>query len=542
MNCLFCMGAFFKILIMKKMFFLIIFFILYLYGFNQNQRWEVYLGTSNRKDYADDLIETYDKGYFLVGGYDGINGLSIKTDINGTVLYEKDIQSSDDMTVMAAAQDTNGNIYQCGYLVIGERSWPYIAKYDSCGNKQWCRVYFGEPEYTSGWASDIVFGDNGEIIVLTYLNSYEQNKQIFLFGFDTDGNNIWINAYATKDDYPLIANAVAYHLTKNNSEYIIIGYCYWPFPDDSNHVFLRPFFIGVDSLFEEKWILPFAVMDSVFGKAYSCIALNDSINVGVGERWIAGNSKNSILMYFNNEGEELDYIQIPNDAIGPDIIANVSRDIEKINDSVLITSSIWGSTNDGILGELILDTNGTIYNLQERADSLASSPYLIKTFDSCFVISVDIKITLYDWDILIYKIDENLESVPFDTNQYTYDSLCPHQITSSTIDLSDCLIWTDIGETPTPEEYYAKLKTIPIKAFPNPAKENITFGFENTKYHQNMQLQCFDIFGRIIFKEKIYTGQLETEINVSQWNEGLYVAVVMSEGKVLGKVKFMVLR
>ena len=57
-----------------------------------------------------------------------------------------------------------------------------------------------------------------------------------------------------------------------------------------------------------------------------------------------------------------------------------------------------------------------------------------------------------------------------------------------------------------------------------------------------MQLQCFDIFGRKVHKEKIYKGQLETEINISQWNEGLYVAVVMSEGKVLGKGKFVVLR
>ena len=142
----------------------------------------------------------------------------------------------------------------------------------------------------------------------------------------------------------------------------------------------------------------------------------------------------------------------------------------------------------------------------------------------------------------MYKINENLESVPFDTNQYTYDSLCPHQIQSGNIDLSDCLIVTDIGETPTPEEYYAKIKTIPIMAFPNPADDNITFGFENTNLHKNMQLECFDVFGRKVHKEKIYTGQLESEINISQWNEGLYVSVVMSEGKVLGKVKFVVLR
>ncbi len=43
-----------------------------------------------------------------------------------------------------------------------------------------------------------------------------------------------------------------------------------------------------------------------------------------------------------------------------------------------------------------------------------------------------------------------MEDVPFDTTQHVYYSLCPHTIQSGTIDLTDCLIITDIGELPGP--------------------------------------------------------------------------------------------
>ena len=77
-------------------------------GFNQNQRWEVYFGVSNRADYVNDLIEFYDRGYFLVGGYEGTNGWNIKTDINGIELYEKDIYHNDNnLAIESVIQEIN---------------------------------------------------------------------------------------------------------------------------------------------------------------------------------------------------------------------------------------------------------------------------------------------------------------------------------------------------------------------------------------------------------------------------------------------------
>jgi len=529
-----------KIHITIRIILIITFQIINLSLLGQN-RWEVYLGHPYRTDYTNYLIETYDRGYILAGGCKGVDGMIMKTDINGSLLYEKDFQYNNEMVVIAAIQDSSGNTYQCGLLVVyGTISWPYLAKFDSCANKVWCNVYNGSPEYMDGWAQDIVFGNNNEIIVLTRLNNLEQNKQIFLFAYDTDGNNLWKKAYATHDDHPLIAAASSYHLLTDNKEFFISGFCYWPFPGgDTNHVFLRPFFIGIDSNYNEKWILPWAVEDSIFGKAYASIALNDSIIVGVGERWLPGVEKNSIFTSFNRDGVEKGYVQVPNEAIGPDIIANVTRDVQKINDTLLITSSIWGTDDDGIISELVVGLDGTIYNLQERMNNLVGNPHMIQTYDSNYLVAIDV-LNNSSWDTYLYKINKDLQSVPFDTNQYTYDSLCPYPITSETIDLSDCMIWTDTEEIPTPEEYYAKLKTIPVKAFPNPAKEKITFALENTDKHKNISLECYNVFGQEVHEQKVYTGQLEAVADVGNWGNGLYFVVVKSNGKIVGKGKFVV--
>ncbi|MDD3527239.1 MAG: T9SS type A sorting domain-containing protein, partial [Bacteroidales bacterium] len=100
---------------------------------------------------------------------------------------------------------------------------------------------------------------------------------------------------------------------------------------------------------------------------------------------------------------------------------------------------------------------------------------------------------------------------------------------------------TDIEELPGPEEYYESIRHIPIKVHPNPVKDGrLTLEFENTQHHQNMQLRCYDSFGRQLHSQKIYKGQQQTKLDVSGWSAGMYVAVIYSNGGACGKVKFVV--
>ena len=106
--------------------------------------------------------------------------------------------------------------------------------------------------------------------------------------------------------------------------------------------------------------------------------------------------------------------------------------------------------------------------------------------------------------------------------------------------MNDCVIITGIEDQPSPEQYYARLKTIPIKVFPNPAKDKVNFELENTSLHQNIRLRCYDLLGKLMYNEPVIQGQRGAAIDISSWPPGMYVAIVYNNGGVVGKSKFVV--
>jgi hypothetical protein len=529
---------------MKKIFFntvLLIAFLLMNYS-SFSQRWEKYFGVSSRNEFLCGITRYYDKGIYIIGGAagDGNNGWNIKTDANGNLLWDKILKHTDyTLLGKAAAYDDEGNMYISGTIWVNG-SWPFIAKFNACGEKEWCRVLtFGAFLY--GFAIDVLVNEKNEVIVLMELESEQQIDEIFLSGFDKNGKMLWINSYASKKNHPLIDHRAGYTVTEHNKEYIISGYCYYPYPNNPNHVYLRPLFIGVDSLYNEKWILPFYALDSVFGESYATVPLNDSIYMGVGIRKFQNLVDYSLLMFFNKNGKEISFSQIRNEQIGPGINSNEIRDIERINDTLFLGGGFFGpDLSENPSGEFIIDTSARLFKFQSRPN-LTHIPKIIKTLDKKFVIANDIRQPNSTWyNIYLYKIDENLESVPFDTNQYVYDSLCGGQIQSGEISMNDCVIITGIEDQPTPEQYYASLKTIPIKVFPNPANDKVNFELENTSLHQNIRLRCYDLLGKIMYNESVIQGQRGAAIDISSWPPGMYVAIVYNNGGVVGKSKFVV--
>ena len=499
---------------------------------------EAYFGVSNRMDYAEGLIEYYDGGYYLLGGFEYEKGWTIKTDINLEPLWDFTFEfPSVPVYVKGSVKDTAGNIYLCGSV----DSWPFIAKINSCGEKLWCKVLKYENEFNYGYSKDIVLNQNNEIVLLTYFDSDIEIALIHLIGLDENGNVLWKNPYASRNDYSWIREPIGYDLGEINNDYYISGRCYWPYPDDTTHWFLRPLFIGIDSLFEEKWILPFAALDSVFGDAYRTIPLNDSVLLGTGIRMKGGGIAHSLLMFYDKNGNELGYNEIANEQIGNNIEFNLISDIERINDSLFLATAYIGSEELGNPhSEFIIDTACNLYNFSLRPNTNGWA-HLIKTYDNNYVIATSIEEGKGDKDIYVYKIDENLNDVPFDPTPHNYDSLCPGGIQSGNIDLSDCLVWTNIGDAPSPHEYYESIKQIPITAYPNPVSDgNITFEFENTEHHHDMELRCFDLYGKAIISKKVYRYQTEAVVDITKLKQGMYVAVVYSNGFPVGECKFVV--
>jgi hypothetical protein len=435
-----------------------------------------------------------------------------------------------------SAIDSEGNRYVCGLRMYGI-SKPFVAKFDPCGENLWCKI-LNDSQFNSGGAMDILINENDEIVVLCNVISSDLKVKIYLICLDKDGEYLWKQEYASKQDHPWIATPVAYHLMQHNSDYYISGYCYWPYPTDTNHVFRRPLFIGIDSLFNEKWILPFYALDTVLGTAYYSLPLNDSIIIGVGIRKFYNNEDNSLIALYNTDGVEVGFSEITNQQIGPEIKSNQIRAIQRINDTLFLASAMFGpglSVNPG--GVYVIDTAGNLYNFQSKPNT--TSAKLIKSSDNNFVLASSIKKPNNDQDIYLYKIDENLESVPFDNKPYVYDSLCPTPIQSGIIDLTSCMVWTGTEEVPSPQQYYATIAQIPLTAYPNPAETEITLAFQNTEHHNNMLLECYNLFGQRVHSEKVYKGQQKTKLSIEQWQSGLYIAVVKSDGRVAGQVRFV---
>ncbi|MBM3437070.1 MAG: T9SS type A sorting domain-containing protein [Bacteroidetes bacterium] len=215
------------------------------------------------------------------------------------------------------------------------------------------------------------------------------------------------------------------------------------------------------------------------------------------------------------------------------------REAVKVNDTNFIATGFYEPVYSSFYNmDFKTDTSANLLNFQLHPNVIGI-PSLIKSSDNNFVVASTIKEANNDKNIYLYKIDENLQFVPFDTNTYLYDSLCPESIQSGTIDLSDCLVWTGAEEIPSPEEYYNYIATIPISAFPNPAETEITLTFENTDHHTTMLLECFNIYGQQVHDEKIWKGQQETRVELHGWARGLYFVVVKSEGKVAGSCRFV---
>ncbi|MBZ0244015.1 MAG: hypothetical protein K8F24_12410, partial [Bacteroidales bacterium] len=181
-------------------------FILLLLDINllYSQTWPKYYGQANRIDRPWDLIETYDKGYLILGNYPEFSWL-IKTDINGNILWEKLIDNEPNPlgTSVAIEAASDGGILVCGIALSGysNKYCPYVMKLNACGEKEWCKIFEGSPN-DSPWAQDIKETDSGDIVVLVTHYGSIPEETIHLFKLTADGEVLWKEAYATTFDYP----------------------------------------------------------------------------------------------------------------------------------------------------------------------------------------------------------------------------------------------------------------------------------------------------------------------------------------------------
>ena len=75
-----------------------------------------------------------------------------------------------------------------------------------------------------------------------------------------------------------------------------------------------------------------------------------------------------------------------------------------------------------------------------------------------------------------------------------------------------------------------------ISLTPNPASETIIIRLP--EYTTWDEICYYDQLGQQLYQQKIYDTQ--TDINVSNWQPGIYMAVIYADGKPVGRAKFVV--
>jgi len=518
------------------------------------QKWEHTIGETYLNEESRRITEHYDKGYIITGTYTteggyNIKGWVIKTDINGNVLWNKSIGADPDQVIIEKTlYDEQGNLYISG-LLWGDLNmdYPLTLKLNPCGEIEWCKL-FGFLEYEYGSFYDAILLDNGDLLALACMPDEEQHDVIFLFCISPDGEYKWKKSFASKDDYPLFEFRLGRRIQFFDDIYIISGYTYAPHPNYPTISSIRPMFIGIDTLFNEKWVLVFGMEENMKGKALTSIPINDSLFMGMGryryiDTIVGGETQDAWAMLYNQQGEQTGYTVISKEKLGNEVNESVFYEVERINDSIFISTAGFYITEDDEykIGEIVFDTVGNVYNYNLRKKS-STSIFLCKTFDNKFTIASTFFNSNLISDIYFYKINDQLEHDTIYPGNYAYDSLCISlPIQSGVIDVSGCDIITSIEEIPTLEEYNKHKSKIIVNAFPNPSSEGtVTLSFQNTAFFQNMELKCFDVFGKKVHSETIYQFQGESILDIQSWESGVYFVIVYVEEKPSGEYKFVV--
>ncbi len=165
-----------------------------------SQTWQKTYGNSGQNwGYA--MLETYDKGYAILGSNEGQFGQSrlIKTDINGSVLWEKTIGFTSEAVPRAMEKTADGGLLIAGLEGKYHPSYTaFVMKINSCGETEWISIV-GSPDFFD-FPLKVTETRDGGIAVL--VNDFSQpplnSNSVLLIKLDNQGKELWRKNYLTQ--------------------------------------------------------------------------------------------------------------------------------------------------------------------------------------------------------------------------------------------------------------------------------------------------------------------------------------------------------
>ncbi len=524
---------------------------LLLYYKGYSQQWiRVYSDSANIQ--TNRVHEEYDKGYIFSGvKYEGWSyyGWIMKTNINGDKIWSKSFGNPFEMNQFVSSRTTSDG----GLILPGATNKlsssctdPLLIKVNACGEKEWCNIY--NAQGCDSWISDVeITSENGYIILIEKWKSIE-NQRIWLFRLDSIGEVIWAQAYATDTSF---ASEWSHSLLQTtDSCFVITGEAYYPDPTYPGKSIIKIILIKVNLDGEAIFEVPWGTNNGIYsdGRLSTIDSKNNIYTAGRRARTTAPGGDSPCLFKTSISGEPLFYKDLINTSS-----LGMASTINWFQDSSLVQCMYWGSqVGDDTTGLITTDSVGNIINIKPLLINSACSFYGSDiTYNNRLLLAGGV----YENGVIntyAFKMTHELEYDSIYTVPHTYDSLCPHPITSDTIPLDDCeVVVVGIDEAEQNPE------TTKLKVYPNPADDRITIVMPKylvrkssslaitatTTYHQwkDVRLEVFDLFGKLMHCETVPQQKKSLALHVASWPPGMYMARVVFMNEVVAREKFVVL-
>lgn len=489
------------------------------------------------------VIEDYDKGYDILGTIGAYKYLWIqKTDINGEELWEKWFGSGTYQAWACNIERTPDN----GYIIGG--SWTkfntsfdaFLIKLNACYEVEWCKTLITPTNYDMGIKMKPTA--EGDFILLGAYFATDPISNTSLFKLNADGELIWHQYYPLDslyyDDQPT-------DLLVDSDGYLIVTRRYYPDPGQSGGGILRSNYIKTDTAGNQIWNTVYVDSGYYHSRPWESIKNQDGHYYTTCTHMNYGSGDDPAIIKILHDGAQ---------SYNQDIIHTGNFNLSGMNtidflyDTNFIMSGTWTIYNSKEEVIIKTDTIGTLRKTKVLPSITHSYISTAKTFDNKYI-SIGIDAT-GGWKVYAVKVNSDLEYDSIYNQPLTYDSLCPHPIVSTTIDPDCDNVYVGIDEPFTEPE------TTKLKLFPNPAKDFITIEIpkylvmknttsripSTTIYHQwgSAMLETYDLLGRKVFAKEVIRAEREVELDVSNWQSGMYLFRLEFRGETVAMEKVVV--